>query len=98
VREIGLFMGNVQNFSANPTRRVDLTAHLPPSLNLEAIVNRLMKIVGKIPNVLDHPAPRVEILAFSATGPVLTVRPFCRKEHYWQVYFDTNRAISQACS
>jgi small conductance mechanosensitive channel len=93
-----LFMDNVQNFSANPTRRVDLTAHIPPSLNLETIVDRLMKIVGEIPNVLDHPAPRVEILAFSATGPVLTVRPFCRKEHYWQVYFDTNRAISQACS
>jgi len=23
---------------------------------------------------------------------------FCRNEHYWQVYFDTNRVISQVCS
>jgi small conductance mechanosensitive channel len=92
-----LFMDNVQNFSANPTRRVDLSAQIPPSLNLEETVRRLTTSVTKIPNVLDHPAPRVEILTFSAAGPVLTVRPFCRNEHYWQVYFDTNRLISQVC-
>jgi small conductance mechanosensitive channel len=93
-----LFMDNVQNFSANPTRRVDLSAQIPPGLNLEDTVVRLLASVRRIPNVLDHPAPRVEILAFSAAGPVLTIRPFCRNEHYWQVYFDTNRVISQVCS
>jgi small conductance mechanosensitive channel len=24
------------------------------------------------------------------------VRPFCHNDHYWQVYFDTNRAIREA--
>jgi small conductance mechanosensitive channel len=27
---------------------------------------------------------------------VLAVRPFCHTDHYWQVYFDTNRAIREA--
>ena len=36
----------------------------------------------------------VEILAFSPGGSTLA-RPYCRNEHYWQVYFDTNRAISR---
>ena len=93
-----LFMDNVQNFSANPTRRVDLSATIPPDVNLEDTVGRLLASVRAIPNVLDKPAPRVEILTFTPTGPVLTIRPFCRNEHYWQVYFDTNRAISQVCS
>jgi small conductance mechanosensitive channel len=93
-----LFMDNVQNFSANPTRRVDLTAQFTPATNLETAVQRLTDMVATIPNVLHQPAPRVEILTFNAAGPVLTVRPFCRNEHYWQVYFDTNRAISQVCS
>jgi small conductance mechanosensitive channel len=26
---------------------------------------------------------------------VLAVRPYCNNEHYWQVYFDTNRAIRE---
>lgn len=43
------------------------------------------------------PAPRagVEILAFSPGGLTLAARPYYRNEHYWQVYFDTNRAISR---
>jgi hypothetical protein len=33
--------------------------------------------------------------AVSAAGSTLTIRPYSRNEHYWQVYFDTNRLISQ---
>jgi small conductance mechanosensitive channel len=27
---------------------------------------------------------------------VLAVRPYCNNEHYWQVYFDTNRLIRES--
>jgi hypothetical protein len=36
-----LFADNVQNFSANPFRRVDLTAQVPPSVNLLESIGRL---------------------------------------------------------
>jgi small conductance mechanosensitive channel len=52
--------------------------------------------VGKIANVLKNPAPDVEILTFNAMGPVLAVRPYTSNDHYWQVYFDTNRVIQEA--
>jgi small conductance mechanosensitive channel len=26
---------------------------------------------------------------------VLAVRPYCHTDHYWQVYFDMNRAIRE---
>ena len=26
-------------------------------------------------------------------GPVLAVRPYTHTDHYWQVYFDANKAI-----
>jgi small conductance mechanosensitive channel len=29
-------------------------------------------------------------------GPVLVVRPYCHNDHYWQVYFETNRVIREA--
>jgi small conductance mechanosensitive channel len=38
----------------------------------------------------------VEILEFNLAGPVLAVRPYCHTDHYWQVYFDTNRAIRES--
>jgi len=27
---------------------------------------------------------------------VLAVRPYCHTDHYWQVYFDTNRLIRES--
>ena len=30
-------------------------------------------------------------------GPVISVRPYCHTDHYWQVYFDTNEAIVRVC-
>jgi small conductance mechanosensitive channel len=45
--------------------------------------------------VLKTPAPDVTILSFNPFGPVLAVRPFCHNDNYWQVYFDTNAAISE---
>jgi small conductance mechanosensitive channel len=38
----------------------------------------------------------VEILEFNLVGPVLAVRPYTHTDHYWQVYFDTNKAIRSA--
>ena len=49
----------------------------------------------QIPNVLAEPAPDVEILEFNAAGSKLVVRPYCHNDHYWQVYFDTNKALAE---
>jgi len=83
----------IQNFSANPYRRVDLTAQLAHGVDVRDAVAMLKDRMAKIPNVLTEPAPDVEILQFTLAGPVLAVRPYCNNTHYWQVYFDTNRAI-----
>jgi small conductance mechanosensitive channel len=43
--------------------------------------------------VAKEPKPGVEILQFTPEGPLLAVRPYTHTDHYWQVYFDTHRAI-----
>ena len=88
----------IQNFSANPFRRVDLTAQLAHTVDVKEAVAILKDRLAKIPNVLSQPAPDVEILQFTLAGPVLAVRPYCNNAHYWQVYFDTNRIIREAFS
>jgi small conductance mechanosensitive channel len=88
----------IQNFSANPYRRVDITAQLAHGVDVKEAVAMLKDRLAKIPNVLGDPAPVVEILEFTLQGPVLAVRPFCNNAHYWQVYFDTNRVIRDSFS
>lgn len=90
-----VFGDNISNFSANPYRRVDLTAQLHGGVDHRDAIARLQQRVAQIPNVLKDPAPTLEILEFTPFGPVLAVRPFCNNKDYWQVYFDTNRAIRE---
>jgi small conductance mechanosensitive channel len=93
-----IFGDNIRNFSTNPHRRVELSAQLAHSVDTADAIARLKAAIARIPNVLSKPAPDVEILSFNERGPVLAVRPYCSNEHYWQVYFDTNRVIREAFS
>jgi small conductance mechanosensitive channel len=93
-----ILSGTIQNFSANKVRRVDLLAQLHYSVNVEDAIARLKAKLGAIPNVATSPEPVVEILQFTEFGPVLAVRPFTHTDHYWQVYFDGNRAIVAVAS
>ena len=90
-----IFNGNIQNFTANPTRRVELTAQLAHGVDPQDAVARLKAALAAIPNVSTDPAPDVEILTFNLAGPVLAVRPHCHNDHYWQVFFDTNKTITE---
>jgi small conductance mechanosensitive channel len=92
-----IFSDTIQNFSANPFRRVDLKAQLAHSVDHNDAIRRLKEQLSKIPNVMPNPAPDVEILEFNLAGPMLAVRPYCHTDHYWQVYFDTNKVIREAC-
>jgi small conductance mechanosensitive channel len=91
-----IFSDMIQNYSVNPYRRVDLKAQLNHSVDHTVAIRVLKDRLAKISNVKPDPAPDVEILEFNLAGPVLAVRPYCHTDHYWQVYFDTNRAIRES--
>ncbi len=91
-----IFSDTIQNFTANPFRRVDLVAQLSHQDNPQAAKDLLKERLARIPNVSTVPAPDVEILTFTPMGPVLAVRPYVHNDQYWQVYFDTNKVISEA--
>lgn len=86
---------SIQNFSANPYRRVDLVAQLAHSVDVDDAIRRLRIRVALIPNVRAEPAPVIEVLEGTASGPVLAIRPFAANEHYWDVYFATSRAVRE---
>lgn len=88
-----ILSGTIQNFSSNSVRRVDLVAQLHQTVDVADAVTRLKAALAAIPNVAKDPAPDVEVLSFTDLGPVLAVRPYTHTDHYWQVYFDANKAI-----
>ena len=90
-----IFSDTIQNYSVNPYRRVDLTATIANSVDHRDAIRLLKQRLATIPNVLSSPAPDVDVLQFTPAGPQLCVRPYCSNQHYWQVYFDTNRLIRE---
>ena len=86
-----IFSDTIQNFSQNPYRRVDLTVTINNAVDHRQAIRLLERRLQTIPHVLTSPAPVVDVLEFTPAGPKLCVRPFCKNDDYWQVYFDTNR-------
>ncbi len=92
-----VFSDTVMNYSVQPSRRVERTAQLDGSVDPFDAIARFKEAVAKIPNVVAAPAPEVNLLDMNLVGPVISVRPYCHTDHYWQVYFDTNEAIVRVC-
>ncbi len=89
-----VFSDTIKNFSANSYRRVELVAQLSGEADLDKAISTLREKLKAIPNVSKKPEPTVEVLTFTLAGPVLAVRPFCHTDHYWDVYFATNKVIN----
>jgi small conductance mechanosensitive channel len=89
-----VFAETIRNYSENKFRRVELVAQLSGAADVHKAIEVLKEKLKTIPNVAKTPAPDVEILTFNLSGPVLAVRPYCHTDHYWAVYFDTNKLIN----
>lgn len=91
-----VFSETIQNFSANPTRRVELLAQLDHTADHRKAIADLTARLQQIKHVAASPAPEVNIVTFTLAGPVLAVRPYVHNDHYWDVYFETNMVIREA--
>jgi small conductance mechanosensitive channel len=88
-----VFSGTIQNFSTLPYRRVECSAKIANGVDPHDAIERLRPAVAAIPNVLSTPPPDIEIMSFTPEGPLLAVHAYANNDFYWQVLFDTNRAI-----
>ena len=90
-----VFGETIQNFSNLPVRRVERTAQLANGVDPIDAIARFKAAVSAIPNVASEPAPEINLLDFNLNGTVIAVRAYTHTDHYWQVYFDLNEAISR---
>jgi len=95
----GKFFGDtIVNYSSHPFRRVELEAQLDSSADVGKAIALLKQAVRAVANQYPGKEADVELLSFSERGPRLAVRPYTNNSNYWQVYFDTNRAIADTLS
>ncbi len=85
----------ITNVNVNDTRRVDLTAGIGYGDSIGKAKTILERILTDHEAVLDDPAPQVAVSELADSSVNFIVRPWCKTEDYWTVYFDVTEAIKQ---
>jgi len=86
---------NITNYSAEGTRRLDLTASISYGDSIDKAKAVLQDILVKEPRVLKDPAPFVGVSKLAESSVDFTVRPWVQSGDYWPVCFDLNEAIKK---
>lgn len=86
---------NITNYSAEGTRRVDLTAGISYGDSIDKAKAVLIDMLNKDARVLKDPAPFVGVLKLGDSSVDFAVRPWVKVEDYWAVFFDLNETIKK---
>ena len=88
--------GNIINFSTEGTRRVDLVFGVGYESDIKKTKAVLMSVLTANPKVLQTPEPTVNVLELADSSINFAVRPWCKAEDYWAVYFETTEQTKEA--
>lgn len=81
--------GNIVNYSAEGKIRVDTVIGVAYEEDIKKTKEVLLEVLTSNPQVLKDPAPSVNVLELGDSSVNFAVRPFCKPEDYWDVYFAT---------
>jgi len=87
---------NITNFTHNPIRRVDMETGVSYDTDLNLAIKTTMDVLKGCELIIDDPEPQVEVKAMADSSVNLVVRPWCRTEDYWTVFFYCQKAIKEA--
>ena len=83
----------VKNVTAQTMRRVDMMFGISYSDDIPKTEKVLQEIVDSHEKVLAEPAPIVRLHELADSSVNFVVRPWVKKEDYWEVYWDVTRAV-----
>jgi small conductance mechanosensitive channel len=93
----GLAIGDIIiNMSEKDYVRVDLNVFMPYEEDFDYVEKIIKNALKATPKVLEDPAPFVGIEAWESHSILLSVRPHCHIEDYWDVYYDSYRNVTKA--
>ncbi len=89
-------MGSIiTNYSANDTRRVDLTVGVSYDDDLDKVRSTIQELVDADERILKDPACQIVVSELADSSVNFAVRPWVKTADYWSVYFDLTEAIKK---
>lgn len=88
-----VYGGNIVNYSAKDTRRVDMVFGIGYADDLRKAKSILEQMVTDDKRILVDPAPQVAVSELADSSVNFVVRPWVKSEDYWGVMFDFTEAV-----
>ncbi|AAO09967.1 small-conductance mechanosensitive channel MscS [Vibrio vulnificus] len=92
----GVIGGAITNYSRHATRRVDLMIGVSYKSDLKKTKQVIRETLEKDARILKDPDMTIGVVALADSSVNFVVRPWCKTEDYWNVYFDSMQAIKEA--
>lgn len=86
----------ITDYSAETTRRVDLTFSVAYSSDIDKVKAVMLREAGAHEKVLKTPEPQARLKAQSASSLDFILRVWCRPEDYWDIFYDLNESVKKA--
>ncbi|GHZ24563.1 small-conductance mechanosensitive channel MscS [Vibrio cholerae] len=86
----------ITNYSRHATRRVDMVIGVSYKSDLQKTKRVLRETLEKDPRILKDPDITIGVLTLADSSINFVVRPWCKTEDYWKVYYDSMQAIKEA--
>ena len=91
-----IMAGNITNYSAKETRRVDMVFGISYGDDIKRAKGVMEDVLSKNPLVLQEPAPRVAVSELADSSVNFVVRPWCKNADYWDVWFSVTEELKLA--
>lgn len=88
--------GNIVNYTSEGTRRVDLIFGVGYDSDIKKTKEVLLNVLTSHPMVLQDPAPTVNVSELADSSINFAVRPWCKTDDYWTVYFEVTENTKEA--
>ncbi len=85
----------ITNYSANPTRRVDIVAGCGYDDDLDKVRQVLEGVIAADDRILADPAPTIAVSELGDSSVNFVVRPWVNAADYWAVKFDVTEQIKK---
>ena len=92
----GLATGSLINYSAMPTRRVDMKFGIGYSDDIDKARDILKRLLEEDERILKDPAYFVAVQELGDSSVNFVVRPWVESQNYWGVYFDFTEKVKKS--
>ncbi len=87
--------GVITNYSANDTRRLDLTIGITYGDDIDKAKTTLTEIVAASPHVLKSPEAVVAVHTLADSSVNIVARPWVKTSDYWAAHFELTETIKK---